>query len=102
MTLKERLRKLVRKEHSAVASPRRVKSRFKTLEEWDARVNANCGPRRADDTPVIIGAPPDPQTGRPKRATPTELIAFVNEHRARHGWPPYDPAETHPARHPIP
>ena len=32
------------------------------------------------------------QTGPRKRATPEELIAFVNEQRARYGWPPYDPS----------
>ncbi len=73
-------------------SPRRVKSKFASLKEWDAWVNANCAPRRADDTPVLMG-----QTGRPKRATPEELIAFVNEQRrvGGHliGWPPYDPSK---------
>ena len=74
-------------------SPRRIKSEFASLKEWGDWVNANCAPPRADDTPVLIGAPRDPQTGRPKRATPEELIAFVNEQRARYGWPPYDPSE---------
>ena len=70
-----------------VASPRRVRSEFASLKEWGDWVNANCAPRRADDTPVLIG-----QTGPRKRATPEELIAFVNEQRARYGWPPYDPS----------
>jgi len=70
-------------------SPRRVKSRFNSLEEWDEWVNANCAPRRADDGCVLMGQTgPGPR----KRATRDELIAFVNEHRARHGWPPYDPS----------
>jgi hypothetical protein len=70
-----------------LSPPRWVKSRFNSLEEWDEWVNANCAPRRADDTPVLMG-----QTGPRKRATPEELIAFVNEQRARYGWPPYDPS----------
>ena len=70
-----------------VASPRRIKSRFKSLEEWDEWVNANCAPRRDDDGCVLMG-----QTGPRKRATREELIAFVNEQRARYGWPPYDPS----------
>ena len=69
------------------SSQRRVKSEFASLKEWGDWVNANCAQRRADDTPVLMG-----QTGPRKRATPEELIAFVNEHRARHGWPPYDPS----------
>jgi hypothetical protein len=74
-------------------NPRRVKSKFASLKEWGDWVNTNCAPRRADDTPVLIGAPPDPQTGARKRATHEELVAFVNEQRARYGWPPYDPSE---------
>lgn len=68
--------------------PRRVKSKFASLKEWGDWVNANCAPRRADDTPVLMG-----QTGPRKRATPEELIAFVNEQRARYGWPLYDPSD---------
>jgi hypothetical protein len=69
-------------------SVRRVRSEFASLAEWGEWVNTNCAPRREDDTCVLMG-----QTGRPKRATPEELIAFVNEHRAQYGWPPYDPSE---------
>jgi hypothetical protein len=68
-------------------SPRRVKSKFASLKEWDAWVNANCAPRRADDTPVLAG-----QTGPRKRATHEELMAIIEEQRARYGWPPYDPS----------
>jgi len=69
-------------------SPRRVKSEFASLKEWGDWVNANCAPAREDDTCVLIG-----QTGPRKRATHDEMIAFVNEQRARYGWPPYDPSE---------
>lgn len=55
---------------------RRIKSQFKTLEEWDEWVNANCPPAREDDTPVLMG-----QTGPypHKRATHAELMALVAE-----------------------
>jgi hypothetical protein len=55
---------------------RRIKSEFKTLEEWDEWVNANCPPAREDDTPVLMG-----QTGPypRRRASYEELMAFVAE-----------------------
>jgi hypothetical protein len=55
---------------------RRIKSEFKSLEEWDEWVNANCEPARADDTPVLMG-----QTGPypHRRATYDELMALVAE-----------------------
>ena len=69
--------------------PRRIKSSFKSLKEYSDWVNANCAPRRADDTPVLMGQTgPGPR----RRATSEELISFVNEQRARYGWPPYDPS----------
>jgi hypothetical protein len=35
-------------------SLRRVRSEFASLAEWGDWVNANCVPRRADDTPVLV------------------------------------------------
>jgi hypothetical protein len=70
------------------SSVRRVRSEFASLKEWGDWVNANCAPRREDDTPVLAG-----QAGPRKRATPEELIAFVDEQRARYGWPLYDPSK---------
>jgi hypothetical protein len=66
------------------ASPRRVKSKFASLKEWGDWVNANCAAAREDDTPVLIGAPPDPQTGARKRATHDQLMALIEEQRARY------------------
>ncbi len=69
-------------------SPRRVRSEFASLKEWGDWVNAYCAPRRADDTPVLMG-----QTGPRKRATREELMALIEEQRVRYGWPPYDPSK---------
>jgi hypothetical protein len=67
----------------------RMKSEFASLKEWGDWVNANCAPRRDDDGCVLMGQTgPGPR----KRATREELIGFVNEQRARYGWPPYDPS----------
>jgi hypothetical protein len=63
-------------------SPRRLKSEFASLKEWGDWVNANCAPARADYTPVI-GLPPAHQTGPRKRATHEELMALIEEQRAR-------------------
>jgi len=61
-------------------SVRRVRSEFASLAEWDEWVNANCAAARADDTPVLMG-----QTGGSrKRATGVELMALVEEQRARY------------------
>jgi hypothetical protein len=61
-------------------SPRRVKSKFASLKEWGDWVNANCAPAREDDTPVLMG-----QTGGSrKRATRVELMALIEEQRARY------------------
>jgi hypothetical protein len=76
-------------------SLRRVRSEFASLKEWGDWVNANCAPRRADDTPVLMG-----QTGPRKRATREELMALIEEQRARHGWPPYDPSKVGRAPNP--
>lgn len=62
-------------------APRRIKSRFRSLEEFDEWANTHAGPAREDDTPVLMG-----QTGRPRRATREELMALVEEQRARYGW----------------
>jgi hypothetical protein len=62
------------------SSVRRVRSEFASLAEWDEWVNANCAAARADDTPVLMG-----QTGSSrKRATGVELMALVEEQRARY------------------
>lgn len=65
--------------------PRRVKSHFKSLEEWDERVNTHARPARDDDTPVLMG-----QTGPypHRRATHEEIMALVEEQRARYGEVP--------------
>ena len=60
-------------------TPRRIRSSFKSLEEWDEWVNTHCRPARDDDTPVLMG-----QTGRPRRATKEELMAFIEEQNARY------------------
>lgn len=62
--------------------PRRVKSEFKSLREWGDWMNANARPAREDDTSVLMG-----QTGPlpHRRATQEELVALVEEQRARHG-----------------
>jgi hypothetical protein len=62
--------------------PRRVKSQFKSLREWGDWMNANARPARDDDTPVLMG-----QTGPlpHRRATHEELVALVEEQRARYG-----------------
>jgi len=60
------------------SSPRRVRSEFASLKEWGDWVNANCAPRRADDTPVLMG-----QTGPRKRATRAELMEIIEEQRSR-------------------
>jgi len=64
-------------------SLRWVRSEFASLAEWGDWVNANCAPRRADDTPVLMG-----QTGPRKRATREELMALIEKQRALYGWPP--------------
>ncbi len=61
------------------ASPRRMRSEFASLAEWDEWANSHCAPARTDDTPVLIG-----QTGLRKRATHAELMALVEEQRARY------------------
>lgn len=61
-------------------APRRIKSRFSSLEEWDEWANTHARPAREDDTPVLIG-----QSGRRRRATREELMALVEEQRARYG-----------------
>jgi hypothetical protein len=48
-----------------------IKSPFKSLEDWGAWADAQCGPSRPDDLPVIAG-----QTGPRRRATHDELVAF--------------------------
>jgi hypothetical protein len=61
-------------------SVRRVRSEFASLAEWDAWVNANCAAAREDDTPVLMG-----QTGGSrKRATHDQLMALIEEQRARY------------------
>jgi len=42
-------------------------------------MNAHARPARDDDTPVLMG-----QTGRPRRATKEELMAFIEEQNARY------------------
>ena len=62
---------------------RRVRSEFASLAEWDAWVNAHCAAAREDDTPVLMG-----QTGGSrKRATGVELMALIEEQRARYAAP---------------
>lgn len=63
-------------------APRRIKSRFKSLEEFSDWMNTYAAPAREDDTPVLMG-----QTGHRRRATREELMALVEEQRARYGWP---------------
>lgn len=63
-------------------APRRIKSRFNSLEEFSDWVNTHAAPAREDDTPVLMG-----QTGPRRRATREELMALVEEQRARYGWP---------------
>jgi hypothetical protein len=46
-------------------------------------MSANAEPARDDDTPVLAG-----QTGPRRRATRAELLALVNEQRARYGLAP--------------
>ena len=61
-------------------SVRRVKSEFASLKEWGDWVNANCAAAREDDTPVLMG-----QTGGSrKRATHDQLMALIEEQRARY------------------
>jgi hypothetical protein len=62
---------------------RRIKSEFKSLEEWDEWVNTHSPPARDDDTPVLIG-----QTGPRRRATYEEIMEMVEEQRARCGEGP--------------
>lgn len=62
------------------AAPRRIKSPFRSLKEWGDWMNAHAAPAREDDTPVLIG-----QTGPRRRATHEELMALVEEQRARYG-----------------
>ena len=61
-------------------SVRRVRSEFASLAEWGDWVNANCAAAREDDTPVLMG-----QTGGSrKRATHDQLMALIEEQRARY------------------
>ncbi len=61
------------------------KSRFASLDELSEWMNVHAGPAREDDTPVLAG-----QTGPRRRATREELLALVNEQRARYGLPSAD------------
>ena len=59
---------------------RPMRPAFASLAEWDEWVNAHCAAAREDDTPVLMG-----QTGGSrKRATRVELMALVEEQRARY------------------
>ena len=58
-------------------------SRFSSMGELAAWLHEHREPPREDDTPVLAG-----QTGPRRRATREELLALVNEKRARHGLPP--------------
>ena len=59
---------------------RRIKSQFKSLAEWGEWMNVHAAPAREDDTPVLIG-----QIAPRRRATREELMALVDEQRARYG-----------------
>lgn len=58
--------------------PRRhIKLPFDSWSEWGDWVNANCPPAREDDTCVLMGQ--RDETGRPRRATHDEMMAFIEE-----------------------
>lgn len=52
--------------------------RFSSFAQWSEAANRG-GPRRADDTPVLAG-----QTGPRRRASRKDLMAFVEQQRARY------------------
>jgi hypothetical protein len=52
------------------------------MGELAAWLHAHRAPSSEDDTPVLAG-----QTGPRRRATRDELLALINEQRARHGLP---------------
>jgi hypothetical protein len=61
-----------------VVSSRKVVQRLSSFAEWSEAANRGA-PRRADDTPVLVG-----QTGPRRRATRKELMALVEQQRARY------------------
>lgn len=53
------------------------------MDELSNWLYEHGAPAHDDDTPVLAG-----QAGPRRRATRDELLALVNEQRARHGLPP--------------
>jgi hypothetical protein len=52
------------------------------MDELAARLHAHRAPPSEDDSPILAG-----QTGPRRRATRDQLLALINEQRARHGLP---------------